>query len=65
MLNLDSVAELEAHGCADWLLVSQHGGGYDRGAQDGTQISVNAQRDMSTALLIASAADVLEVGPLD
>lgn len=43
----DSVAELEAHGCADGLLVSQHGGGYDRGAQDGAQIPANAQQDTS------------------
>lgn len=41
----DSVAELEAHGCADWLLVTQHGGGYDRRAQDGAKISVNAQEE--------------------
>lgn len=36
--NLYSVLELETNCCANWLVVSQHCGGYDRRAQDGAQI---------------------------
>lgn len=36
--DLYSVPELEANCRADRLVVSQHGGGYDRGAQDGAQM---------------------------
>lgn len=36
--DLHSVLELEVNRCADRLVVSQHCGGYDRGAQDGAQM---------------------------
>lgn len=41
--NLNSVLELEANCHANWLVIYQHGGGYDRGAQDSAQIPDNVQ----------------------
>lgn len=58
----DSVAQLEAHGGADGPLVSQHGGGDDRGAQDGAQIPVGAQQDRSEGPSLPPAG-VPEAGP--